>query len=180
MLSMRETCRAQPHHRAQHGQRRRALLLDGRPISLQPLPQRRDALGVAAHADQRCVHVLGLDLIAQRQGDGAGDERGALSAAEGTQRRVLLVGVLGGAELVQKYVELVRAAIAQRDRVGIAAEVGVDGFAVASGKGGEHGLSGGDHFGVAGEAGAAEEEGFELGLEMVFVLGEGPAFGVGF
>ena len=70
--------------------------------------------------------------------------------------------------------------VAQHGVVDGAAQVRVDGGAVAGGELGEHVLAGGDDFVVVGLRGRGEEEGFELRLDVVVGVGKGPAFGVAF
>ena len=180
VLRAREAGRGTRDDVAQQRDRGRALALDGLEVFLEPGPQHLNALGVVPQRHERQVEVLRLDLVAQRQSERARAECGAFRVAEPLQRSVLLVGVLGGAELVEEDFVFVLAAVLERDPVHAAADVGVDGLAVAGGEGFEHALGGGDDGGVAAEAGVAEEEGFELRLDVVFVVGEGPAFGVGF
>ena len=56
----------------------------------------------------------------------------------------------------------------------------MDGFSVSGCECFEHVLSGRNDLGVSGEPGATEEEGFELGLDVIFRISEAPAFGMGF
>lgn len=76
--------------------------------------------------------------------------------------------------------DLCFAAFLQDDGVDAAADVGVDGLFVAGAEVFEHAEGGFDDFLVAGQSGAAEEERFELLLDVVFAVCEGPAFCVGF
>ena len=101
---------------------------------------------------------------------------GSTESGEGA---VALDCIGSSAELVEDNVVLLLAATLKGDGVDASPDVRMDGTPVAGSELGEHFLRGFDYFGIARRTSTPEKEGFELRLNMVLILAEGPTFRMG-
>lgn len=101
-----ETRGADLHDGTQHGEAGGQFLLENGPVVLHPFPEGVDAGGVGAEGGDGEVEVLALDVVGERERQGALDEFGVGGPAQGAQGCVALVGVASGAVFVQDGVVL--------------------------------------------------------------------------
>lgn len=131
---------------------------------------------MAAEVDNGKIDILRFDFVAEWKGEGPFHECFASGSAETSQCGIFFSRILGGAEFIEYDVVFLFPSVLEDNGIDAGADIRVDGFPVSSSKFCKHVLCGFDDSGVTGHTGTAEKESFELRLDVVFVVREGPAF----